>query len=239
VSKPTWWLESRFHFSFAGWHDPDRMNFGALRVVNDDLVKGKAGFGRHPHRDFEIFSYIVDGKLSHKDSLGNYESLGRGAVQYLSAGTGISHAEMNDDTEPTRFLQIWLSPDKRGVEPQYGSREHETEARHNRLLHLLQGNTPAPTWKNVNEQPGADCLHQDAHVYVSENDPNVVHDISLGPKRQAYLICIEGGLRANGVELKMRDALEVVNTSDSQSLDLQLASGSSGSHFMIIEMARA
>jgi redox-sensitive bicupin YhaK (pirin superfamily) len=92
VSKPTWWLESRFHFSFADYWDPQRMNFGALRVVNDDYVQPKAGFGTHPHRDAEIFSYVLEGQLSHKDSMGHKEALGRGCVQYMSAGTGVMHS---------------------------------------------------------------------------------------------------------------------------------------------------
>eukprot|EP00953_Heterococcus_sp_UTEX-ZZ885_P003129 2214-Heterococcus_DN1.PRE.8 len=111
VSKPTHWLESRFHFSFAGHWDPKRMNFGALRVVNDDLVTAREGFGAHPHRDMEIFSYIVDGELTHADSKGNRESLGRGAVQYMSAGTGVHHSEMNaHPTDTCRFLQVWITP---------------------------------------------------------------------------------------------------------------------------------
>lgn len=92
VSKPTWWLESRFHFSFADYWDPQRMNFGALRVVNDDFVQPRAGFGSHPHRDAEIFSYVLDGQLSHQDSMGHKEALGRGCVQYISAGTGVVHS---------------------------------------------------------------------------------------------------------------------------------------------------
>jgi redox-sensitive bicupin YhaK (pirin superfamily) len=92
ISKPTWWLESRFHFSFADYWDPNRMSFGALRVVNDDFVQPRAGFGTHPHRDAEIFSYVLDGQLSHQDSMGHKEALGRGSVQYMSAGTGVTHS---------------------------------------------------------------------------------------------------------------------------------------------------
>lgn len=240
VSKPTWWLESRFHFSFAGYYNPDNMNFGALRVLNDDLVKANAGFGAHPHHDAEIFSYIVDGELSHKDSMGNKEALGRGSVQYLSAGTGIVHSEMNDhQKDTTRFLQVWLTPDKRGVKPQYGSKVFQDRDRRNVLLHLLKGNTPAPEWPHVNDSPADVQIHQDAHVYVSENDAGVKHEIALGPARQAYLVCIEGELTVNGTSLATRDAVEIVNRSDDEPMPVVLETGATGSHFLLIEMRRA
>lgn len=99
VSTPTWWLESRFHFSFAEYFNPANHDFGVLRVLNDDLVQPKSGFGRHPHRDMEILTYVVDGFLTHKDSMGSEESLGRGSVQYMSAGTGVTHSEMNNSDQ--------------------------------------------------------------------------------------------------------------------------------------------
>lgn len=107
VSKPTRWLESRFHFSFAEYYDPARSEFGVLRVINDDLVKSKEGFGTHPHRDMEIFSYVLDGELTHRDSMGSSETLYRGSVQYMSAGTGVRHSEYNTGPKRSRFLQVW------------------------------------------------------------------------------------------------------------------------------------
>eukprot|EP00891_Asterochloris_glomerata_P005623 jgi/Astpho2/5623/fgenesh1_pm.00079_%23_32_t len=244
VSKPTWWLESRFHFSFADYFDPQRQNFGCLRVLNDDLVQPHAGFGAHPHRDAEIFSYIVEGSLSHQDSMQNKESLPRGCVQYLSAGTGIRHSEMNDGDETTRFLQVWLTPDKRGHKPQYGSSVYTKQDRHNQLLHLLGGNGSVPQWKRLNPGNGTVRLHQfvtavpsfqDANVIVSENDAGAEHSIDLGPGRQAYMVCIEGSLDVNDVQLSQRDAVELV-ASKSEPLSLTLRSGGGGSHFMLIEM---
>lgn len=164
VSKPTWWLESRFHFSFADYYDPNRMNFGALRVLNDDLVQPKAGFGTHGHKDAEIFSYVVDGFLSHKDSMGNVESLPRGCVQYLSAGRGITHSEMNQHDEICRFLQIWFTPDAKGHTPQYGSSQYGKADRHNKLLLVLGGTGSVPTWEKVSI-PNSIKLHQDANVF--------------------------------------------------------------------------
>ncbi|KAL3162869.1 hypothetical protein ABBQ32_009320 [Trebouxia sp. C0010 RCD-2024] len=237
VSKPTWWLESRFHFSFADYHNPSNSNFGALRVVNDDLVQGNAGFGTHPHRDAEIFSYIVDGHLSHKDSMGNCEALPRGCVQYLSAGTGISHSEMNEQPERTRFLQIWMTPDKRGHKPQYGSSKYSKSDRQNKLLHILGGTGTMPSWKTVT--PGAGiALHQDANVFVSEADAGVSQEISLRQDRQAYLVCIEGSLAVNDEKLSARDAIEIV-AEENCSFPVKLTAGEKGAHFLLMEMQRA
>ncbi|PRW58902.1 pirin domain-containing [Chlorella sorokiniana] len=240
VSKPTWWLESRFHFSFADYYNPKNMNFGALRVVNDDLVKPKAGFGAHPHTNAEIFSYIVQGELSHRDSMGNYESLPRGCVQYMSAGTGVVHAEMNDGDKTCRFLQVWLTPDQRGHKPQYGSARYEKQHRHNKLLHLLGGTGAVPQWKNI-EAGEAIALHQDANVFASESDAGVSHDITLAAGRQAYLVCIEGSMTVSTsdteVALSQRDAAELV--ADRKPVYLQLTAGDKGSHFLLIEMKKS
>lgn len=228
----------RFHFNFADfWGGRD--SFGALRVVNDDLVKPRAGFGTHPHRDAEIFSYIVDGELSHKDSIGNKESLPRGCVQYLSAGTGITHSEMNDGDKTCRFLQVWITPDQRGHAPQYGSTRYQKADRHNRLLHILGGTGAVPTWSTVSSNQPIK-LHQDTNVFVSESDAGVEHQVVLGPRRQAYLVCIEGSMQVSGprgepLELTQRDAADLV-ADRSSPLHLTLAAGAQGAHFMLIEM---
>eukprot|EP00877_Chromochloris_zofingiensis_P003934 jgi/Chrzof1/13541/Cz08g01120.t1 len=237
VSKPTWWLESRFHFSFADYWNRKRMNFGALRVVNDDLVKGRSGFGTHPHRDAEIFSYILDGHLSHQDSMGNKEALSRGCVQYLSAGNGITHSEMNEHPETCRFLQVWINPDRKGHQPQYGSSEYTADDRHNRLLHILGGTGQPPAWPNV-YSPNSIKLHQDANVYVSENDPNVQHELLLRPQRQAYIVCMEGAMQVGGQQMSTRDAVEVVGD-DGKETPLTINSGDKGAHFLLIEMAKS
>ncbi|EFJ46541.1 hypothetical protein VOLCADRAFT_105456 [Volvox carteri f. nagariensis] len=246
VSKPTWWLESRFHFSFADYWDPVRQNFGVLRVLNDDLVKAGAGFGAHPHRDAEIFSYVVSGQLSHADSMGNKEALPRGCVQYMSAGTGVVHSirglqftceEMNEGSETCRFLQLWITPDRRGHDPQYGSSTYGKSDRHNRLLQILGGTGSPPAWPHtVNLQ--SIRLHQDANIFVSESDPGTRFDVSLGPNRQAYLICIEGGLHANDVQLDARDGARIVG-SESGPSPLTLEAGALGAHFLVVEMAKS
>ncbi|GLC38466.1 hypothetical protein PLESTB_001728900 [Pleodorina starrii] len=241
VSKPTWWLESRFHFSFADYWDPARENFGVLRVLNDDLVKAGAGFGAHPHRDAEIFSYVVSGQLSHADSMGNKEALPRGCVQYMSAGTGVMHSELNEGGETCRFLQLWITPDRRGHKPQYGSSSYDKSDRHNRLLQILGGTGSPPEWPNTHN-PHSIRLHQDANVFVSESEPGVRFDLSLGPTRQAYLICIEGDLRANDVQLDTRDGARLVGAAGGVAggaAALSLTAGPTGAHFLIVEMARS
>merc|ERR1712224_1158096 len=139
---PAWtngnWLKSRFHFNFAEYHSGNNVDFGVLRVLNDDLVQPKRGFGAHPHRDMEIITYIVDGKLTHKDSTGVEESLGRGSIQFMSAGTGIQHSEHNLGEEPLRFVQVWIDPRKRGIAPKYGSFNAQTDTSNLRKLNTLR-----------------------------------------------------------------------------------------------------
>eukprot|EP00669_Euglena_mutabilis_P009765 TRINITY_DN4599_c0_g1_i1.p1 TRINITY_DN4599_c0_g1~~TRINITY_DN4599_c0_g1_i1.p1 ORF type:complete len:219 (+),score=28.73 TRINITY_DN4599_c0_g1_i1:23-658(+) len=130
TSDPTWtdpnWLTSRFHFSFAEYADPRRDRFGVLRVLNDDVVQPHRGFGTHPHRDMEIVTYIVDGELTHQDSTGTKETLGRGSVQFMTAGSGIRHSEFNHGDSPLRLVQMWFTPRRSGLAPAYGS--HPAEA---------------------------------------------------------------------------------------------------------------
>lgn len=216
------------------------MQFGALRVVNDDLVKPRAGFGTHPHRHAEIFSYVLEGQLSHQDSMGSRESLSRGAVQYMSAGRGVLHSEMNDHGEVCRFIQVWITPDRAAPTygtPKYGSAHYTKQDRHNKLLHILSGTGLSPAWSNVNSS-GVTQLHQDSNVFVSESDAGQEYELELAARRQAYVLCMEGSLQVNGDQLQMRDAAAVKAADDAPSL-LTLSTGSTGSHFMIIEMAKS
>ncbi|CAG9465682.1 unnamed protein product [Pedinophyceae sp. YPF-701] len=247
VSTPTWWLESRFHFSFAEYHDVRNTNFGALRVVNDDLVKAGGGFPTHPHRDAEIFSYVVDGELSHKDSMGNGEAVRRGCVQYMSAGTGVRHSEYNHGDSTLRFLQVWLMPDKRGHTPKYGSTEFERSERHNRWLQILGGTTAPPDWQQNSPGDKLIRLHQDVNVFVTESDPGAKLRFSLAPARQAYVVAIEGSaeLRSGAGEAEEvatmgeRDAMQLVRGRDVPSGEVTLAAGPRGVHAMVIEMRQA
>lgn len=237
VSRPTGWLTSRFHFSFADYFNPQNVNFGVLRVLNDDLVKPHSGFSPHPHRDQEIFSYIVDGQLTHEDSAGHRESLGRGAVQYMSAGRGVVHSEMNNGDETCRFLQIWITPNQRGLPVQYGSHKFAEAERRNVLLPIIRGKG-----RSSQDVAAPITLNQDCNVYVSEFDRGVPLHIEIGDGRQAYMVCIEGstGVSASregedeSVNLDMRDAAEIRGPTT-----LQFASATDKAHILLVEMAQS
>jgi len=216
------WLHSLFHFSFAEYYNPKNMNFGALRVINDDLIEAHEGFDTHPHRDMEIISYVVDGELSHADSMGNENSIGRGQVQYMSAGTGVLHSEHNRGDVTARLLQIWIMPDGRGYKPQYGDKRFEAKDRHNQWLHIVSPiNGSAPIQ-----------IHQDANLHVLELDGGKSITFDVKPGRQAYLVLIEGKSVINGQDLIMRDALESVEEN-------LIIEAKENSHYLVIEMRKS
>lgn len=214
------WLRSRFHFSFAGYYNPDNINFGVMRVLNDDLVEPGTGFDTHPHRDMEIVSYVVDGQLTHADSMGNQHTLSRGDIQYMSAGTGITHSEHNRGEEVLRFLQIWVFPDEKGLQPDYGDYRFPWEARKNQWLLLVSGQDGEAPVK----------LHQDASISAVEVDAGREIGYAVRPGRQAYLVQIEGTSSVNGIALRERDALETVGE------DLTIRAEET-SHLLVVEMA--
>lgn len=215
------WLESRFHFSFAEYRNPQNINFGVLRVLNDDIIHPQGGFGTHPHQNMEIISYIVDGEITHKDSMGNEETLKRGEVQYLSAGDGIYHSEFNmNKTKDLRLLQIWILPPKNGLDRLYGSHKFEVEERKNKLLNIVSSQ----------EGDAKIQIHQDVNLFVSELESGKEIEYSIGKNKQVYFTQIEGSSKINGIELSDGDALKI--TSESQ---IQIHANSN-SHFLFIEM---
>lgn len=215
------WLQSIFHFSFADYYNPSNMNFGVLRVINDDLVKSNTGFGLHPHRDMEIISYVVDGELNHGDTMGNKNTITRGHVQYMSAGTGIAHTEYNYGQTTSRFLQIWLVPDQHGLTPNYGDHRFEWKDRENKWLQIVSDITGDAPIK----------IHQDANIYVTQLDPDKEISFQVGPGRQAYLVQIEGSSEINSITLNERDALEIVEE------DI-LIKAKDLSHVLVVEMEK-
>lgn len=216
------WLYSLFHFSFADYYNPKNMNFGALRVINDDLIEAHEGFDTHPHRDMEIISYVVDGELSHADSMGNENTISRGQVQYMSAGTGVLHSEHNRGDVTARLLQIWIMPDGRGYKPQYGDKRFEAKDRHNQWLHIVSPiNGSAPIQ-----------IHQDANLHVLELDGGKSITFDVKPGRQAYLVLIEGKSVINRQDLIMRDALESVEEN-------LIIEAKENSHYLVIEMRKS
>ncbi len=213
------WLNSIFHFSFAEYYNPLNINFGALRVINDDLIDAGTGFDMHPHQDMEIVSYVINGELTHGDSLGNTNTLSRGEVQYMSAGTGIFHSEFNRGNETLRLLQIWILPDQTGYNPNYGDYRFKWEDRKNKWLQIVSGSKgDAPI-----------RIHQDANLYAIELEKNQEIIFEIGKGRQAYLVQIEGSSRVNNESINMRDGLESVEE------DL-IIKASEDSHILVIEM---
>jgi redox-sensitive bicupin YhaK (pirin superfamily) len=194
------WLESRFHFSFAEYQNHKNMNFGVLRVLNDDIIYPNGGFGTHPHKDMEIISYVVDGEITHKDSLGNEETLYRGEVQYMSAGSGVLHSEYNKHaSEDLRLLQIWIIPPKRDLKTLYGSYRYKEDDRKNSLLNIvssLNGNAKVK-------------IHQDIDIYVAELDKGKELEYKIKEGKQLYFVQIEGAANVNDIELNHGDAMEI------------------------------
>ena len=191
------WLNTYHTFSFADYYDPAHMGFRSLRVINDDRVAPGQGFGTHPHRDMEIFSYVLEGTLEHKDSMGNGRQLKPGQIQLISAGRGITHSEFNPSpTEPLHFLQIWLQPRQRGLTPSYT--EWHPKPEHGDAAKVL---VISPDGRD-----GSATIHQDADIYRIRLQPGqtVTHDLKAG--QGAWLHVAEGALTLNGVELTTGDA---------------------------------
>lgn len=215
------WLKSKFHFSFAEYYNPNNIQFGVLRVINDDLVEPKKGFGIHPHRDMEIISYVVNGELTHGDSMGNKNTVTRGQVQYMSAGTGVLHSEHNLGDDTLRFLQIWIFPVQKGLKPNYGDYRFKWEDRKNKWLHMvsgLNGNAPIK-------------INQDANIYSLELEQGKDINFPVKEGRQAYLVQVEGASVINDVELSDRDGMEIVEE------DILITSVKT-SHILIVEMKK-
>ena len=198
------WLKSKHTFSFANYHNPERMGFGALRVINDDFVIGGQGFGKHSHRDMEIISIPLSGKLGHGDNIGNNGIIETGDIQVMSAGTGITHSEMNgDDTEAVKFLQIWVIPNKMNVEPRYQQIRMDDILKPNEFNQVLSPNADdAGVW-----------IHQDAWFSMGDFDKDITQTYELkNPNNGVYIFVINGKVVVNGKTLDTRDGLGVWDT---------------------------
>ena len=195
------WLDSWHSFSFASYHDPRHMGFGALRVINEDRVAAGTGFGTHGHRDMEIISYVLDGALAHKDSLGNGSVIRPGDVQRMSAGTGVMHSDFNQRQDgPTHFLQIWIEPDRRGIAPGYEERRFEPADKRGRLRLIA----------SPDGADGSVTIHQQARLYAALLDGDERALLSLEPGRRAYVHVARGSVSVNGTTLAAGDAAKLV-----------------------------
>jgi len=193
------WLDARHSFSFAGYQDPEHMGFGPLRVINEDRIEAGRGFGSHGHRDMEIITYILGGALAHKDSMGNGSTIRPGDVQRMSAGSGVMHSEFNpSQDEPTHLLQIWIEPDRRGVEPSYEETHFPVESRQGRL-------------RLIASKDGRDAsvrIHQDAAVYATLLDGEQTVRQPFDAGRRIYVHVARGEVTVNGQPLIAGDALK-------------------------------
>ncbi len=193
------WLDSYHTFSFANYYDPNHMGFRALRVINEDQVQPGRGFGTHSHRDMEIITYVLEGAVEHKDSLGNGAVITPGEVQRMSAGTGIMHSEFNpSQTQPVHFLQIWIVPDRQGLQPSYEQRAFGEERQGKlRLIAAKDG------------RDGAVTIHQDADLYSAVLQPGEQVSHQLQPNRYGWLQVARGAASLNGYDLKAGDGVAV------------------------------
>lgn len=195
------WLSSRHTFSFAYYDDPKHRGFSDLRVINDDHVEPGSGFGTHPHRDMEILSYVLDGTLEHRDTLGNGSLIRPGEVQLMSAGSGIAHSESNPShSEGVHFLQIWILPERAGLRPQYQQKRFSDADKRGKLLLILSADGRDESLK----------IHQDASVYAGLFDGDEAAQLQLAAGRAAYVHLARGRLTVNGVELTAGDGLKLV-----------------------------
>jgi redox-sensitive bicupin YhaK (pirin superfamily) len=197
------WLKSFHTFSFADYYDPSHIEFGALRVINEDRVEPGAGFGTHGHRDMEIISYVLEGELAHKDSTGTSSTIRPGDVQRMSAGSGVRHSEFNPSaTSPVHFLQIWIQPNARSIEPSYEEKSFSAAEKRGRLRLIA----------SPDRAHGSVLIHQDARVYAGLFDGAERGALDLGSARQAYVHVARGKVTVNGTALETGDGLKVQDT---------------------------
>jgi quercetin 2,3-dioxygenase len=194
------WLATRHHFSFADYQDPERMNWGRLRVWNDDEIAPGTGFPLHPHADMEIITYVTEGAITHQDSLGNKGRTEAGDVQVMSAGTGIRHSEYNLEPKATRLFQMWILPTTRGVAPSWGTRPFPKGERSGRFVALASG---------FAEDAEALPIRADARVLGAALSAGATVDYSLGQGRHGYLVPAKGAIEVNGVRLEARDGAAI------------------------------
>ena len=210
------WLDSWHTFSFANYHDAERVHFGALRVLNDDTVAPGMGFGKHPHDNMEIISIPLEGYLEHQDSMGTKQTIREGDVQAMSAGTGIAHSEKNGSTTaPVKFLQIWVFPNKRNVEPHYDQKTFSDVEKHNKLVTVVSP---------INDGDAAVHIHQDAWFSLGnlDKDVSVNYDVKQDGNG-VYIFVLEGDVAVNDIVLNRRDGLGI---SETKSLSIKATSNS-------------
>ena len=217
------WLHSKHTFSFANYYNPERVNFGRLRVLNDDTVAAGMGFGTHPHDNMEIISIPLEGELEHKDSMGNVAAIRNGEVQVMSAGTGITHSEYNKNKDkPVKFLQIWVFPNKRNVNPRYDQIAVNTEDGHNKLQQIVSPNADdAGVW-----------IHQDAWFHLGKFDKDFAVDYTIKKSGNGvYAFILKGDITIDGNTLNEKDGFGIWSTNK-----ISLKSNSQDAEVLLMEV---
>jgi quercetin 2,3-dioxygenase len=213
------WLNSFHLFSFASYMERGNMNFGSLRVFNDDYIDGNSGFGAHSHDNMEIITIVHRGVLTHQDSLGNAGTIGRGEVQYMSAGTGVTHAEVNQGNEQVHLYQIWIFPDQQNLSPQYAQQDF-SKSPSNALVPVASGS----------DFPGAIKIRSDATIFTARIDSDQTIQFKLGPDRGLFVYVTKGSLSINGHAFETEDQARITDESD------LLIKAARGSEFVAIEV---
>ena len=204
------WLKSYHSFSFADYYDPKHVEFGPLRVINEDRVAAGKGFGTHSHRDMEIISYVLAGELAHRDSIGNGSTIRPGDVQRMSAGRGVRHSEFNPSPASlVHFLQIWIQPNAEGIEPSYEEKRFGADEKRGRLRLIA----------SPDQKDGSVLIHQDARVYAGLLDGAESASLKVAPGRLIYVHVARGAVQANDVALEAGDALKLSDTEQLQLKD--------------------
>jgi redox-sensitive bicupin YhaK (pirin superfamily) len=216
------WLHSQHSFSFAHYHDPEWMGWGNLRVINEDHIAPGTGFGTHGHRDMEIISYVLQGELAHKDSMGNVKGIPPGDVQRMSAGSGVMHSEFNHaPNATTHFLQIWIEPNVRGIAPSYEQKTFNTAEKTGRLR-LVASSDGAQ---------GSVTIHADAALYAGLLDADQRAQVAIAPGRKAYVHLVRGALKVNGQALQTGDAAVMADETQIELSDAQ------GAEVLVFDLA--
>jgi redox-sensitive bicupin YhaK (pirin superfamily) len=230
------WLSTHWHFSFDDYYDPENISFGPLRVFNDDVIRGGGGFPMHPHREMEIVTYLIEGELEHRDSMGNVGRIAPGEIQRMSAGTGVRHSEYNaSDKKPLHLVQLWIIPAVAGLKPSWEQKKYSEEARSGKLLAIA-----VPEGSTGDETKAAVQIHQDATIYTSLLAPKQSVKHSIAPGRRAYLFMVKGDLslatkngsaKESAVTLAAGDQARIT---DAESLEL--TGGAARADFLLLDL---
>lgn len=217
------WLDTRHTFSFADYHDPRFMGFRSLRVLNEDRVAPGQGFGTHGHRDMEIVSYVLEGALAHKDSMGNGSVIVPGDVQYMSAGTGVRHSEFNASaTDPVHFVQIWIEPDAHDQTPRYGQKRFDEAAKTGRLVRVASGSGA----------DGSIAIRSDVNLYTSVLLPGQSETLTIPEGRHLWVQALRGALDVNGYRMAAGDGLAA-----SREREFHFAAAEEAAEFLVFDLA--